>query len=111
MVKKLKDPIKDEGLQASGSWGKLEQVFEERVSRALGSIGVPTRQDIEALTRQVEQLAATVARLAGQATATPAAKARASAAAPAPAVKVAARKAAPRKPVAKKSARAPGTGA
>jgi hypothetical protein len=111
MVKKLKDPIKDDGRQASGSWGKLEQVFEERVLRALGSIGVPTRQDIEALTRQVEQLAAMVARLAGQATATPAAKARASAAAPAPAVKVAARKAAPRKPAAKKSARVPGTAA
>src|SRR5450830_532174 len=35
--------------QASGSWDKLEQVFEDRVSRSLSSLGVPTRKDIQAL--------------------------------------------------------------
>jgi poly(hydroxyalkanoate) granule-associated protein len=54
------------GKQASGSWDKLEQVFEERVARALGTIGVPTRKDIEALGRQVEQLRAMVVDMAGQ---------------------------------------------
>src|SRR5450830_1924599 len=29
--------------RSSGSWGKLEQVFEERVARALATIGVPVR--------------------------------------------------------------------
>jgi len=34
----------------------LEQVFEERVPRALASIGVPMRQDINALIERVEEL-------------------------------------------------------
>ena len=113
------------GKQASGSWDKLEQVFEERVARALGTIGVPTRKDIEALTRQVEQLSRMVEQLAGQAApaAKPAAKAGQAARKPAakaaaksaakgaarPAVK-AASKAAPRKPAAKKAGAAPDAG-
>jgi poly(hydroxyalkanoate) granule-associated protein len=52
--------------QASGSWDKLEQVFEDRVARALGSIGVPTKKDIHALTRRVEQLSKAVAELTGE---------------------------------------------
>jgi poly(hydroxyalkanoate) granule-associated protein len=90
--------------QASGSWDKLEQVFEDRVARALGTIGVPTRKDIEALGRQVEQLRAMVADMAGpKAAHKPAAKARAMSAAKKPALKAAAKKAAPRKPAAKKA--------
>jgi poly(hydroxyalkanoate) granule-associated protein len=53
------------GAEAAGSWDKLEQVFEERVGRALGAIGVPTRQDVEALTRQVEVLTRMVEQLSG----------------------------------------------
>ncbi len=52
--------------QASGSWDKLEQVFEERVSRSLNSLGVPTRKDIAALTKQVEELSKAVAALSGK---------------------------------------------
>jgi hypothetical protein len=90
--------------QASGSWDKLEQVFEDRVARALGTIGVPTRKDIEALGRQVEQLRAMVADMTGpKAAHKPAAKARAMSAAKKPALKAAAKKAAPRKPAAKKA--------
>jgi poly(hydroxyalkanoate) granule-associated protein len=100
------------GKQAAGSWDKLEQVFEERVARALGTIGVPTRKDIEALGRQVEQLREMVADMAGQQAAQkaaqkaehkPAAKARAMSAANKPALKTPARKAAARKPAAKKA--------
>lgn len=82
------------GKQASGSWDRLEQVFEDRVSRALGSIGVPTRKDMEALARQVARLGEQVAQLAS---AQAAPKARAKTAARKPAVKAAARKATPRK--------------
>jgi poly(hydroxyalkanoate) granule-associated protein len=90
--------------QASGSWDKLEQVFEDRVARALGTIGVPTRKDIEALSRQVGQLREMVAELAVQKAAhKPAAKARAMSAAKKPA----ARKAAARKPAARKPRAAP----
>ena len=54
------------GKQASGSWDKLEQVFEDRVARALGSIGVPTQKDIHALTKRVEQLSKAVLELGGK---------------------------------------------
>ncbi|HEX7644713.1 MAG TPA: phasin family protein [Burkholderiaceae bacterium] len=62
------------GKQASGSWDKLEQVFEERVSRALSSLGVPTRKDVAALTKQIEELSKAVAALSGKSPAKPTAK-------------------------------------
>ncbi len=46
---------------ASASWDKLEQVFEDRVSRSLKSLGVPTQKDIQALTKRVEELSKAVA--------------------------------------------------
>ena len=46
--------------QAHGQWDKLEQVFEERVSRSLNRLGVMTREEIEDLTRQVQELNASV---------------------------------------------------
>ena len=49
--------------QAAGSWDKLEQVFEDRVSRSLKSLGVPTQSDIQLLTRRVEELSKAVAAL------------------------------------------------
>ncbi len=64
------------GKQASGSWDKLEQVFEERVSRALASLGVPTRKDVAALTKQIEDLNKAVSALSGKTTAKPAAAAK-----------------------------------
>jgi len=51
------------GKQASGSWDKLEQVFEDRVSRALGRLGVPSQKDIQALSKHVEELNNSVALL------------------------------------------------
>jgi poly(hydroxyalkanoate) granule-associated protein len=49
--------------QASGSWDKLELVFENRVSRALHRIGVPTNKDINNLAKRVEELKASVQKL------------------------------------------------
>lgn len=40
----------------SGRWDKLEQVFEERVSRSLNRLGVLTRSEVEDLSRQVREL-------------------------------------------------------
>jgi poly(hydroxyalkanoate) granule-associated protein len=62
--------------QASGSWDKLEQVFEDRVSRSLKSLGVPTQKDIQALTKRVEELNKAVASLSGKKTAAVKAPAR-----------------------------------
>lgn len=60
--------------QASGNWDKLEQVFEERVARALNRIGVPTNKDIQNLAKRVEQLNASVQRLTGGPARKPAAR-------------------------------------
>lgn len=57
--------------QAAGSWDKLEQVFEDRVSRSLKSLGVPTQNDIQTLTKRVEELNKAVAALSGKKVATP----------------------------------------
>ena len=45
------------------TWDKLEQVFEQRVARALHRLGVPTKKEIEKLTARVEELTASVQRL------------------------------------------------
>lgn len=42
--------------KATGSWSKLEEVFQARITRALGHLGVPTQSDIQQLFQQVEQL-------------------------------------------------------
>lgn len=90
--------------QASGSWDKLEQVFEDRVARALSTIGVPTQKDIQELTKRVEQLSRAVAAATGKKV--PAAKTAAKPAATKVAAKPAARKAAA-KPAVKKPAGKP----
>ena len=69
-VGKLADGV---GRQASGSWDKLEQVFEERVARALATIGVPTQHELAALHAKIDALQQQVAALS--ATPAPAAKA------------------------------------
>ena len=61
--------------KATGQWDKLETIFEERVSRALGKLGVPTSKDIDALIARIDELNRQVARLSAQHS--PAAKARA----------------------------------
>lgn len=38
------------------TWDRLEQVFESRVSRALGKLGVPGRKDLDELLKRVDEL-------------------------------------------------------
>jgi poly(hydroxyalkanoate) granule-associated protein len=45
---------------AGGTWDKLEQVFEDRVARALGKLGVYTQNDVQKLADRVETLSAAV---------------------------------------------------
>lgn len=49
--------------KASTSWDKLEQVFEDRVARALHSLSVPTKKDIDSLADRVGELTAVVEQL------------------------------------------------
>ena len=50
---------------AAGRWDKLEQVFEERVSRALSRLGVLTSREVGDLSRRVEELNENVRSLMG----------------------------------------------
>ena len=45
------------------TWDKLEQVFENRVSRALGKLGIPGRKELDDLARRVEELNREVRRI------------------------------------------------
>ena len=61
--------------QAAGKWDKLEQVFEDRVSRSLNRLGVLTSKDVDALAKQVAELNDTVrALMSGKAPKPPARK-------------------------------------
>lgn len=52
--------------RASGTIDRLEKVFEERVARALKSLGVPTAKEVEHLTRRVAELTREVEALTGK---------------------------------------------
>jgi len=96
-TRKLSDAkISEVAARAAGTWGHLEQVFEERVARTLNSLGVPSQKDIDQLAKRVLELTAAVQVLADE-------RARAKAAAKPSAVKKAPAKAA-LKPVAEKAA-------
>ena len=60
--------------RAADTWDKLEKVFEERVQRALVKLGVPGRDDLNALTERVERLTDAVRKANGTAPARKAAK-------------------------------------
>lgn len=78
--------------QAVDNWDKLEGIFEERVARVLGRLGVPTADDVNKLSARVQKLSDQVAKMAGNSTTKPAAK------------KATSKKPAAKKPVAKKAA-------
>lgn len=78
----------DIGSKAQGQWDKLENIFEDRVAKALAKLGVPSARDLEALSARVDALAKGKAAPA-KAAARPVAKA--------PAKKAPAKKATPRK--------------
>jgi poly(hydroxyalkanoate) granule-associated protein len=62
------DRMAEMAAQASGTWDKtwdrLEQVFEDRVGRALHSLNVPSKQDIDTLNQRVAKLAVIAERIA-----------------------------------------------
>jgi poly(hydroxyalkanoate) granule-associated protein len=79
--------------KASGQWGKLEDIFEDRVAKALNKLGVPSAKDIAALNARIDALSKSAGTGGAKA---PAAKKPAAKAAPA--------KKAPAKKAARKSA-------
>ena len=88
--------------RATDTWDKLEKVFEARVQRALVKLGVPGRDDLNALTDRVERLTAELRKSGAKApAAAPAKKAARKAAAKSPA------KTARKAPAARKASKAP----
>lgn len=67
--KLAEDRVQEMAAKATGTWDKLEAVFESRVSKALNSLGVPTKTDIDALSQRVAALTAEVEKLNGGAAA------------------------------------------
>ena len=57
--------VAEAAAKASGTWDKLEQVFEDRVARSLSSLGVPSKKDIETLSKRVAELTEIVQKLNG----------------------------------------------
>src|SRR5437773_2945288 len=55
-----KAKAKEMQAMAGGTWDRLEQVFEDRVARALGRLGVYTSADVERLTERVNELSEAV---------------------------------------------------
>ena len=63
--KVTEDKVTEMAARATGTWDKLEQVFENRVARSLNSLGVPTKADVEQLSKRVAELKAEVEKLNG----------------------------------------------
>ena len=80
--------------KAGQQWDKLEAIFEERTSRALSKLGVPSAKDVDALVKRIDELQAQVAKLSK---ATPARGSRAASAKSNGAAKTATRRTAVRK--------------
>ncbi|RSZ42444.1 MULTISPECIES: phasin family protein [unclassified Variovorax] len=55
------------GTKAAGQWGKLENIFEERVARAMEKLGAPSAADMAALQARVEALEAQLKKSQGAA--------------------------------------------
>lgn len=94
MVENTVSQVKE---RATDTWDRLEQVFENRVSKALGTLGIPGREELEQLAKRVDELARAVRALdAGSRAA--AKKPAVKAAAPAPKAAATAPKAVAKKP-------------
>ena len=75
-TERLTHLAQDFGQQASGRVDRLEQMFEERVARALQRLGIPSQAELEQLKARVEALEAAAHKPArAPAAGTPASKA------------------------------------
>lgn len=52
--------------RATDTWDRLEKVFEDRVQRTLGKLGVPSKDDLSDLSQRVERLTSELRRQGGQ---------------------------------------------
>lgn len=79
-TQRMTNMASDIGSKAAGQWDKLENIFEDRVAKALNKLGVPSARDIEALIERIDALSAAVAGEGGKTVKAAAPKAAAKAA-------------------------------
>ena len=63
-IPSYRDKVEEVRERATGSWERIEKAFDERVSKALSRLNIPTRHDVEELTAKVEALSAALEELA-----------------------------------------------
>lgn len=68
-IRTVEDRVGEVRERATGTWDKLEHMFDLRVSGALRRLGIHRSEDIEALERRIESLESELARLRGNGTA------------------------------------------
>jgi poly(hydroxyalkanoate) granule-associated protein len=83
-AREVQAKAKEVQAMAGGTWDKLEQVFEERVARALSRLGVHTHNDVQRLAERVDALSDAVNQLIKARNAVPKPKARRAAGKPVP---------------------------
>ncbi len=64
---KMSNMATDITSKASGQWDKLENIFEERVAKALNKLGVPSAKDVNELIARIDALNKTVQKLSAKA--------------------------------------------
>ncbi len=55
-VEEVKGKMEEVKNKVSDTWDGLEQLFEDRVARVLNRLGVPTNDDVQELSKRVEEL-------------------------------------------------------
>ena len=58
--------------KAGERWGKLENIFEDRVAKALNKLGVPSAKEVEALKARIDELQKAAVKPRAASTKTPA---------------------------------------
>ncbi len=101
VTSKMTNMAGDVQAKAGQHWDKLESIFEDRTSKAMHKLGVPSAKDVAAMVARIDALSAQVAKLSKAAPAK-AAQVKAPSAKAAPAK--------PAKPAAKRAARKPSAG-
>ncbi|MFT7338361.1 MAG: poly(hydroxyalkanoate) granule-associated protein [Marinobacter maritimus] len=62
-IRSVEDRVEGVRERATGTWDRLEHLFDERVSGALRRLGIHRREDIEALEHRIEALEAELSAL------------------------------------------------
>jgi len=65
-IKTVEDRVGDVRERATGTWDRLEHMFDQRVSGALRRLGIHRREEIEAMERRIEALESELSRLRGE---------------------------------------------